>query len=92
MLTSPSELRHVTKAATDGPYLVVGAEAVSLSYPDHGNDACHAIEEASFWFQHRTNASRTSLQNDFKMACSLMWVGETDRQPSRLSLLALTAG
>lgn len=53
MLTSPSELSHVIKSNDGGPYLVAGADAVSLSYPTHGNDACNAIEGVSFWFRHR---------------------------------------
>lgn len=31
------------------------ADVPSVSYPTHGNDACLAIEDGSFWFRHRNN-------------------------------------
>lgn len=37
--------------ADDGIWRVSNQHAVS--YPDDGHDCCHAIEDQSFWFQHR---------------------------------------
>lgn len=32
----------------------VSSRQSAISYPDHGNDACFAIEDESYWFRHRT--------------------------------------
>lgn len=31
----------------------ISASAGRVSYPEHGHDACYAVEEKSFWFEHR---------------------------------------
>jgi hypothetical protein len=92
MLISPSELRHVTKAANDGPYLVADADAVSLSYPSHGNDACNAIEGFHSGFDTEIRVSPTLLGDDFKPASSSMWAVAMVQQQSHWSQQALTVG
>lgn len=32
-----------------------------VSYPDNGNEFCHALEESSFWFKHRNDSIITLL-------------------------------
>ena len=39
------------KLLDDGTW--IAGEPAQVSYPEHGNDLCFAVEDSSFWFQHR---------------------------------------
>jgi hypothetical protein len=41
---------------------VLGQESIAVSYPDHGNEDCFAIEKNSFWFNHRNEVIREVMQ------------------------------
>lgn len=36
-------------------------QEATVSYPDHGNESCFAIEEESYWFRHRANCILAAL-------------------------------
>jgi SAM-dependent methyltransferase len=42
---------HALRRGSDGVWTPDAARAVS--YPEHGNRACFAVEDGSFWFSHR---------------------------------------
>lgn len=48
------DLNHVAAGLRKDPrgYWVAGARS-SVSYPEEGNSLCFAVEDGSFWFQHR---------------------------------------
>ncbi|HEY7303776.1 MAG TPA: class I SAM-dependent methyltransferase [Bryobacteraceae bacterium] len=48
-----SEIACNIEAREDG--LWTSRTHSKVSYPDEGNDACFAVEDASFWFRHRNN-------------------------------------
>lgn len=41
-----------------------GPEDAAISYPEHGNEGCFAVEDRSFWFKHR-NACITEAVTSF---------------------------
>ena len=51
------------KLGADGIWY--SSESQVLSYPDEGNELCFAVEESSFWFQHRNNCI-VSVANLFR--------------------------
>lgn len=46
-----SEISDSLHQASDGIWYC--DTAISISYPDDGNESCHAVEDGSFWFSHR---------------------------------------
>lgn len=39
------------------------SDSQSISYPTSGNESCFAVEESSFWFNHRNNCIRSVVQS-----------------------------
>lgn len=57
------DLRQFSSTLTPGPDGVwYGDRADAISYPQGGNEACLAVEEGSFWFQHRNRCICAALQ------------------------------
>ncbi len=71
--------------------------AAAISYPDSGNAECYAIEDDSFWFQHR-NRCLLTLMNKFPPAGRLFDIGGGNGyqaklfQASGLAVTLLEAG
>lgn len=61
----PSIIPSITEGlaqSADGIWYATDSE--SVSYPSHGHDTCLAVEEGSFWFNHR-NAAIQALVSTF---------------------------
>ncbi|MCH2143354.1 MAG: methyltransferase domain-containing protein [Phycisphaerales bacterium] len=60
ILSHPSQIDRLVQADRPGLWVLGEQAAHALSYPDQASGECNAIEDISYWFQHR-NASIAAL-------------------------------
>lgn len=60
MSTSPQDFITNLEEGDNG--FLRARDASEVSYPEDGHEICHAVENTSFWFQHRNDAIRAVVE------------------------------